>query len=172
MKKILSFASLNAFNKATLLEGHMGNPVMRLKSFFLSCILCWLVLVVSSGAFAQESESAPAGSSGKKLALTEGVVCEVIKGNKAVNRAVVFSRNLGKIYCFTSFDPVPEEMPIFHKWYQRDRLKATAKLTLKPPRWTTFSSWSMKGRDQGPWRVEITDQEGDLFKTVRFSVTE
>ncbi|MFZ0451301.1 MAG: DUF2914 domain-containing protein [Desulfatiglandaceae bacterium] len=145
---------------------------MYIKNCLLSCMLCWLVFGVSSGAFAQKDENVPAGSTGKKLTLTEAGLCEDLKGNKPINRSVVFSKNLEKIYCFTSFDPVPEEMPIFHKWFQRDVLKATAKLVLKPPRWTTFSSMRPKDRDQGPWRVEITDQKGRLLKILRFSVTD
>lgn len=155
-----------------MLWSNVGYPVMRPKYFFLSCMFCWLVIGFSSGAVAQSEENIPAVSEGKKLTLTEGVFCEEIKGNKAVNRAVVFSKDVGTIYCFTSFDPVPKEVDIFHKWYERDRLTATAKLTLKPPKWTTYSSWHMKGDDEGPWRVEITDQKGNLLKILRFSVTD
>ena len=145
---------------------------MHLRNVLLSCLLLCLLLFVPGGTFAQEAEKKPAVSNGKAAVLSEGVLCEEIKGNKAINRAVVFSKDLGKIYCLTTFDPVHEETVIFHRWYQRDRLKATAKLTLKPPRWMTYSSWQMKGRDQGPWRVEIKDLKGNLYKTLRFSVTE
>jgi Protein of unknown function (DUF2914) len=145
---------------------------MHPKNFLLSCMLGWLVFGVSLTALAQNIENVPADSNVKKLTLTEGALCEEVKGNKAINRAVVFSINLGTIYCFTSFDPVPEEVSIFHKWYQRDRLKATAKLMLKPPKWTTFSSWRMRNHDAGPWRVEITDEKGNILKILRFSVTD
>jgi hypothetical protein len=158
--------------RGAVLKTHKGIPVMRLNNFVLSCLLCWLVLGVSPGALAQKDENAPAGSTEKELTIKEAAICEEIKEETTINCGVVFSRNLGKIYCFTLFDPVPEEMPILHKWFQRDRLMATIKLILKPPRWKTFSRMSIKGREQGPWRVEITDPKGHVLKILRFSVTD
>jgi hypothetical protein len=45
-------------------------------------------------------------------------------------------------------------------------------LTLKPPRWSTFSSIQLREADKGPWRVEIVDEKDRLHKTLRFSITD
>lgn len=44
----------------------------------------------------------------KKLTLVRAVMCEGIQDFKPWNQAVVFSISIGKVSCFTSFDPVPE----------------------------------------------------------------
>jgi hypothetical protein len=51
-------------------------------------------------------------------------------------------------------------------------LVTSKRLTLKPPRWATFSSIQMREGDKGPWRVEIWDEQNQLIKTLRFSVTD
>jgi hypothetical protein len=75
-------------------------------------------------------------------------------------------------YCFTTFDPVPEKTVIYHKWYFRDKLRARVKLSLKTPRWSTFSRIVLRNGEKGPWRVEIADEEENIFGILRFSVTD
>lgn len=135
-------------------------------------IILWVTAVSTAGVWAQEEKIVPAKGSQKKLTLVEASVCEKIRGGIPVNRAIVFSSALEKIYCFTSFDPVPKETVIYHKWYRKDRLKAKVRLTLKPPRWSTFSSMRIRKSDRGPWRVNITDSTGKVLRIVRFSITE
>ena len=86
--------------------------------------------------------------------------------------AVVFSISTERIICFNLFDPVPEQTHVFHKWYRRDTLSKRTRLTLKPPRWATFSYVAFKKADLGPWRVDVTDAEGNVLHTIRFSLVE
>jgi hypothetical protein len=88
------------------------------------------------------------------------------------NITTVFSIENRKAICFTSFDPVPEKTVIYHHWFHRDRPSAKVKLTLKPPRWSTYSSIQFRVQDIGPWRVEITDPKGQILHILRFSITE
>ncbi|MCG8641848.1 MAG: DUF2914 domain-containing protein [Desulfobacterales bacterium] len=108
----------------------------------------------------------------QKTVLVRAEMCEAIENYKPVNPAVVFSIALGEVYCFTSFDPVVEKTVIFHKWYKRDRLIFTMRLTLSPPKWSSFSRIQIRDADKGPWRVEIWDENGSLFETLRFSMTD
>ena len=141
-------------------------------ALLLLVIFC-LIFGGVKGVLAQEIKSSPPPKEkAKGLTLVEASVCEKMGGTTPVNRAVVFSLALGKIYCFTAFDPVPRETIIYHKWYRRDSLKTKVRLTLKPPRWSTFSSIRIRKSDLGPWRVDITDTTGRVFRVVRFSVTE
>ena len=145
---------------------------MKRKCPLLLLVVFCLFGLMSGVMAAQETAVPPAEEKGKELTLVEADVCEKMEGTTPVNRAVVFSASLDKIYCFTSFDPVPREMDIYHEWYRKDKLRAKKKLTLKPPRWSTFSSMRIRKSDVGPWRVDITDDSGRIFKTLRFSVTE
>ena len=116
----------------------------------------------------EEADITPTGV----LTLGQAVMCESLEAYSPENIAVVFSIGVGKVLCFTSFDNVPEEMVIYHSWYRKDQLSSKRKLTLKPPRWATFSGIQLREADKGPWRVEITDDGGNLLRTLRFSITD
>ena len=114
-----------------------------------------------------------AGSqSGKPVALVNAVLCEDIKDSVPQNATSVFSIERRTAICFTEFDPVPRKTVIYHQWYHRDVPSARIKLTLKPPRWASYSSIQLRAEDIGPWQVEITDDQGNVLHILRFSVTE
>ena len=107
-----------------------------------------------------------------QLILTSAVMCEDVRERQPVNEGVLFSIAAGRVVCFTLFDPVPEKTYITHNWYNRDNLSTKIKLPLMPPRWTTYSAIQLRESDKGPWRVEITDSDGQILQILRFSVTE
>ncbi len=99
-------------------------------------------------------------------------MCESIQQYEPVNPAVVFSIERSRISCFTEFDRIPEKTYIHHKWYRRDSLITVKRLTINPPRWSSFTSVQLRDADKGPWRVEITDNNDNPLRTLRFSITE
>jgi hypothetical protein len=107
-----------------------------------------------------------------QLKLSEAVMCEEIFSNAPKNPTVVFSVSKEKAVSYTLFDPVPQKTVIYHNWYHRDVPSAKIRLELKPPRWSTYSSIQLRETDIGPWRVEITDENGNIFGVLRFSVTD
>lgn len=127
-----------------------------------------ILIFLSPQAFSQEKKNTTA----QKLALQQSVICEGIQNFEPQNPAVVFSISIGKVYCFSYFEPVPDKTAIYHNWYFRDRLTSRLKLTLKPPKWRTYSMIQLREADRGPWRVEITDPRGHIFKVLRFSITD
>ncbi len=141
---------------------------MKTKTFF------FLVLFVTSLApvYPQSiADLSPVGP-GNKALLVQAVMCDGVKNYSPVNPAVVFSIGSGKISCFTAFDPVPENMFILHNWFYRGRMVTRKKLFLKSPKWSTFSSIQLREMDKGPWFIEISDLQGKIFKTLRFSITD
>ncbi len=106
----------------------------------------------------------------KKLALGATATCEAVQNGIPENKAVAFSSAIKKVYCYTNFTSVPEKMFTFHNWYLRDNLKASVKLVLRPSRWSTYSAMELRSSDKGPWRVEVTDEEGNILSTLRFSI--
>jgi len=148
----------------------MGRKTLKKKTnrvYFLLLfpVLCGLFV---SPVFSQQ----PAVSDQRKLALYQSAMCEGIEEYAPLNEAIVFSISLGKVYCFTFFEPVPQKTWIFHNYYFQDRLVAKAKLVIKPPSWKTYSSIQLREPDKGPWRVEVTDSGGRTFKVLRFSITD
>jgi Protein of unknown function (DUF2914) len=122
-----------------------------------------------AGALAAEGDGADPP---RQAVLARAVICEGIEAYEPVNAAIVFSISLGEVSFFTEFDPVRKETHIFHKWFFRDRLTTRKKLTLKPPRWATFSRIQLRQADKGPWRVETVDKNGRLIDVRRFSITD
>lgn len=106
------------------------------------------------------------------VVLVQAQMCEDIQGQMPQNVTTVFSIERRKAICFTTFDPVTVETVIYHNWFHRDRSSARIKLSLKPPRWSTYSSIQFRAQDIGPWRVEITDSKGQILQILRFSITE
>ena len=113
------------------------------------------------------SEQSPA-----KMVMIQTVMCESIENFQAVNPGVVFSISQGEVFCFSNFDPVFKKTYVLHKWYKKDRLVFTMRLTLSPPKWSTFSRIQIRDADKGPWRVEIRDPGDTLLKTLRFSMAD
>ena len=136
-----------------------------LRMFVVFVILLLLPLSAQSQSDKSDSDSA-------ELVLVEALMCEDIQGQAPKNTTTVFSIELRKAICFTSFDPVPSQTVIYHHWFHRDQPSARIKLSLKPPRWSTYSSIQLRAEDYGPWRVEIIDAQGQILQILRFSITE
>jgi hypothetical protein len=123
-------------------------------------------------AHAQTPPRGGAGSGASKLSLVQALVCEDVKDGIPSNPAIAFSISAGKIYCYTLFDQIAEDTFVYHNWFFRDKPSARIRLSIKHPRWSTYSSIQLREADKGPWRVEITDAGGRLIKNLRFSVTD
>jgi hypothetical protein len=132
--------------------------------FFIYCFLPLSAL--------PEEKSHSSTPSVSKLNLVQAQICEQLRDCTAPQKTILFSVTLGKIFCFTDFDPVYEQTSIYHQWFFRDKLITRQRLVLKPPRWSTFSSIDLREADKGPWYVKITDQGGHTLRILRFSITD
>ncbi len=118
----------------------------------------------------QASPSTPAEE--PKLKLARSVMAEKVENLVPVRSAIAFSVNIGQVYCYTSFDPVPQPVIIYHRWYHREDLSTQTRLRLYPPKWSTYSVIQLRETDKGPWRVEITDHNHRILEVLRFSITD
>jgi len=107
-----------------------------------------------------------------RLILVKAEICEDLRQNQCVFPNRIVSISVGKIFCYSSFSGITKATNIYHKWYQRDQLSATFVLKLKPPSYSTASSIQLRDTDKGPWRIEIVDQSGHIYSTLRFSVVD
>ncbi len=99
-------------------------------------------------------------------------MCEDLRERVPLNPGLAFSVRSGKVLCFSAFDAVPRQTSIVHNWFFRDILSTKKTLSLRPPRWSVYSSILLREADRGPWRVEILDADGRLLRTLRFSITD
>lgn len=141
--------------------------IKGLISFFLLVMGCSWTAPINIHA-AEDAAHSPL----KGMDLVRAVMCEYIDEFAPQNQAVVFSIGVGKISCFTSFNGIKTATYTLHKWFRRDELVTTKRLTLKPPSWSTYSSIQLREADKGPWRVEILNNRNQVIKTLRFSVTD
>ena len=141
---------------------------------FLFLFVCMLVLapVFSQAKDTSASQRKNSDKTTPKLTLRRAAICEMVNDFAPEKQAVVFSVTTGKIFCYTHFDPVPEKSDIFHNWYYKDKLITKQKLSLKPPRWSSYSAIQLRESDKGPWRVTITDQANNSLGVLRFSITD
>ena len=147
---------------------------MDTKFSFITVLFVMLCvnLFFSHESFSQNIQNSKSSAVPKKLMMDQVVMCEEVKDLTPRNPSVVFSIKIGTVSCFTSFDRVPEKTFIYHKWFHRDDPSTKKRLTLHPPRWATYSSIQLRETDKGPWRVEISDQKGNLLRILRFSITD
>ena len=143
---------------------------MPYKSSLLLIIALHACLILSPCTFAASDAHSQGPPAPKGLILAEAGMCEDIVEQEPRNMGIAFSVGVGRLHCFTSFDPVPEKVPIYHNWYYGEKLSTKIKLWLKPPRWATFSTIQLREADKGPWRVEIADQKGKIIRVLRFSI--
>lgn len=128
----------------------------------LALVLGSIVFLPAGGAFSEPGNAV----------LVQSVMCEAIENFQPIHPAVVFSISQGEVFCYSSFDPVYKKTHIFHKWYRKDKLIFTMKLTLSPPKWSSFSRVQIRNADKGPWRVEISSKDNQLLQTLRFSMAD
>ncbi len=121
----------------------------------------------------QTAEGVPAApGEEQKMKLARAVMAEKVENLLPVRSAVAFPVGIGQVYCYTSFDPVPQPAVIYHRWYHRENLSTQTRLRVYPPRWSTYSVIQLRETDKGPWRVEITDTNGHVLEVLRFSITD
>ncbi len=133
-----------------------------LSRFFIVCGLVGFLFIPAGAGLADQP----------RAVLAEAVVCEHISNFRPVNPAVVFSVSQGEVFCFSAFDPVYEKTAVFHNWYKKDKLIFSMRLVLSVPKWSSFSRVQMRDADKGPWRVEIRDEDNNILKTLRFSMSD
>jgi hypothetical protein len=149
----------------TVEEKIKEEPMQRYRIMILILIF---MTTAPMGAWTQASPENPTAVSDLKLG--QATVCETVREGVVVNEAVAFSVSLGRVYCYTDFVSVPEKTLTYHVWYQADQQRASVKLALRPPRWAVYSYVTLRDKDKGPWRVDITDERGNVLQTLRFSI--
>jgi len=144
-------------------------PLKIAKSWLLILFMLHAAVLTGIGQEKNDPSKKPASPSFK---LVRATMCENVKNQQPVNPTIVLSVSLGKANCFTAFESISEKTYVVHNWIRKDVSVTKAKLFLQPPRWSTFSSIHLREIDKGPWRVEISDSEGNILQILRFSITD
>ncbi len=81
-----------------------------------------------------------------------------------------FSSDIGRVYCFSRITGAKGVTKVRHLWFYRERFMAEVELPVKSPDWRTYSSKRILPSWKGPWRVDITDSDGLLLKSLHFEI--
>jgi hypothetical protein len=75
------------------------------------------------------------------------------------------------LYCYTRVAaPDDEERSISHIWYRNGEAMAEYELPVHGSRWRTYSKKVIEKGMRGVWRVDALDDEGNLLKSVEFTM--
>jgi hypothetical protein len=76
----------------------------------------------------------------------------------------------GPIVLYTRFKS-PRDAVVVHRWYRRDTLRQSVKLTIRANATDGYRTYSRQTVDGGvDWRVEVTSANGELLHEQRFAV--
>jgi hypothetical protein len=134
--------------------------------------ILWIVTLLVVWPSACQAQPPLRKAEGPRFKLLQAFMCEEVIEGAPHGRGIAFSAARGTVCCYTLIDEIKEDSALYHHWLFHDRSTAKFKLSLKRPRWATFSSIQLREDDKGPWRVEIKDAKGRLLRTLRFSVVE
>jgi hypothetical protein len=115
----------------------------------------------------QEQEVAPPHTSIVK----EGVICRKVSGRRPVGAGETFKASVGKLSCFTKIVSPHYPFKIAHVWYFGDTKKARVNLRVGGSSWRTHSSKTIRADQIGDWHVAVVGPQGEVLKTVNFTIT-
>ena len=134
-------------------------PRTFLIAIFGLCTLGWMSL--SSPAVGQEIQT---------LTVSQAGIGTAMENRTPQGVAETFSSDVERLYAFSKITGISEDTIVRHLWFYGDRMMAEIRLSVKPPAWRTYSSKQILPSWTGAWRIEITDEDGKVLKTLPFTV--
>jgi hypothetical protein len=127
-----------------------------------------VTLLIASGPIAQEE--APAGETAGALSVTKGVMALRVENREPIGEGVSFEPGVGQLACYTQIEGAGGETVVYHVWMQGGELRAKVQLPVRSPRWRTWSTKRILPGWTGDWTVRVEDSDGNVLKTVAFTV--
>jgi Protein of unknown function (DUF2914) len=103
----------------------------------------------------------------KGLSVEKAVAATSVENREPVGEAKEFDASAGQVSCWTKV--VAETVPtkIKHVWYVDNQQVFEISLDIKYP---STRTWSTKTVTPGSWRVDVTDEAGNVLTSVNFTV--
>lgn len=119
----------------------------------------------------QAEEPAVQAPEAAELRVSVAVICEDVENLEPINAGTSFPATVGKLYCFTKIAGAESPTQITHGWYFDGTERARVDLAVNSASWRTYSSKIIQAHEQGAWRVDVVDSEGNVLRTLEFEVT-
>ncbi len=116
------------------------------------------------GQMMEESESA------SSLSVSEGVVATAVENLTPIGAGDTFGAEVGTLYAFTRINGAETETLVKHLWFHGDNLMAEIELPVRSVNWRTYSSKNVLPSWTGQWKVDVTDEDGNLLISIPFVI--
>jgi hypothetical protein len=114
--------------------------------------------------------SAPAQEETLKVAEMT-VTTRIVRRNPVDSVRRISAASAKTLYCYTRLAaPDDEERTIYHVWYRNGEEMGEYELPVRGSRWRTYSRKVIEKGMRGVWRVDALDDEGNLLKSVEFTM--
>lgn len=117
------------------------------------------------------AQDAAAPAAPKKPALARLAVCEQVEERVPVGEGDRFPSSIGHLWCFTKVTGAANPTRIFHRWYVGDQLVDEIPINVKGSSWRCWSNKTIQESWQGPCRVEVLTESGDVIGKQDFVLT-
>ena len=103
-------------------------------------------------------------------------VLNIATGSNIVNRSIeipdsVFSLDIERIYCLTNIRNWNDTKTIYHKWYQKGKLRSLIRMDIgRSFNWRTWSYISVYPERVGDWKVVVEDSLGVRYDSLSFKI--
>lgn len=132
-----------------------------LKKLYLLLPLVVLIFIMPNNLLSQEKPV---------LKVEEIFLGTGVENREAIGVDTIFSADVGKIYCWTKITGATTETQISHNWYYQDQEIVKIDMLMKSPSYRCWSIKTIYPQMKGNWRVEIEDSEGELLRSISFTV--
>jgi len=102
--------------------------------------------------------------------VAEAVIATGVVEREPVGVGTEFPATVGTLYFYTIFTGEFDEARVEHVWLHEDKEMARVPLTVRGPRWRTWSSKSILPEWTGRWTVRVEGADGTVLRSTEFTV--
>jgi hypothetical protein len=99
-------------------------------------------------------------------------IAKKIENRESVDVNTKFSKNVGKLYCYTEVKTDKFPTNIVHLWLYNNNIMAEIPLSVNANKWRTFSSKKIAPTQVGKWKVEIYTDNDKLIDSMEFEIVD
>ena len=136
---------------------------MNQKLVYAMVVICGLQVGLSTSAWAQEKMS-------DNITIENAVMCQNVVNRVPIGTADVFSKDIGKVFCFCKVLGASPPSQITFNWYYQGSLKSTVTLPVKSASWRTWSFKNITPEMTGEWMVEILTKDDKPLDSIIFFI--
>lgn len=129
-----------------------------------------VVTALALAAAARPAAAQQAAPDSSQITISKAVMATGVENREPTGVAEQFPDSVGTLYCYMVVEGDFPETQLVQVWMHGDHEMAKVPLTVKGPRWRTWSTKKIMVDWTGAWSVKIEDANGNVLKTVNFTI--